>query len=238
MTESPRDEATETLYRMELASNYNAWVFDRARPHLGENVVDVGAGIGTFTEMTAAGARRVVAVDPDGRLVSLLRHRLASRANVVVLHADVADPSLRRLHSSFDSALCLNVLEHIEADRDALGAIRDLLAPGGRLLLLVPAHPRLFGSIDLALEHQRRYDKRSLADLLLSVGFRIKLLRYVNPLATAGWLLSGRVVRRRSIPRAPLRAYDAIVPTLRHLDRLDPPFGLSVWAIADRTAGT
>ncbi len=213
---------------MEGAGAYNDWVFERARPHLGRRVLDAGAGIGTFTELAAEG-REVVAVEPDPEQLAILRERVAGQANVQVVEGTVEDVS-----GTFDSILCLNVLEHIPDDRGTLRRFHELLAPGGSLLLLVPAHPALYGGIDRAVDHQRRYTKAGLSECLREAGFTVAELRLVNPLGALGWFVSSRVLKREQIPEGPLRVYDKLVPALRMLDRVDVGVGLSVWAVARR----
>jgi SAM-dependent methyltransferase len=218
---------------MAQADNYNAWLLDRSRPYLGRRVLDVGAGLGTFTELAAAGRDLVVALEPEAAFAAELTKRFADQPNVLVVEAQ-ADDSLEPDPGPFDSVICFNVLEHIADDVDALAVFRSHLAPGGHLLLLVPAHPFLFGAIDRTVHHERRYKREPLRRLLEQVGFAVPTIKYVNPLGAVGWLASGRLLGRGQIPKGPLRLYDNLVPLLRALDRLELPFGLSVWAVARR----
>lgn len=228
-----RAEQGETLRRMEEASNYNDWLLSRAAPYLGRRVLDVGAGIGTFTEQVADG-REVVALEPDPAFVPQLRGRFAHSPNIEVVPEEIdtlaADPCLRR----FDSIVCFNVLEHVADDAGAVAGLCGLLEPGGALLALVPAHPFAFGPIDEVLGHERRYGSRILARRLEDAGLEIEELRHVNPVGVLGWCVAARILRRRQIPSAPLRAFDRLVPSLAALDRLRLPFGLSLWAVARR----
>jgi SAM-dependent methyltransferase len=153
---------------------------------------------------------------------------------VVEAEAEVVDPS--SLPGPFDSIVCLNVLEHIRDDTAALRRFHDLLAPGGRLLLLVPAHQVLYGRADQELGHERRYSKRLLQRVLEQSGFAVEVARHVNPVGAAGWLVSGRLLRRTDIPSGALRAYDRAVPLLHALDRVELPFGLSLWVVGRRPA--
>jgi SAM-dependent methyltransferase len=222
--------ATVTLERMAEARNYNAWLIDRCRPYLGRRVLDAGAGLGTFTECVADG-RDVVALEPDCEYASRLRRRFAERDNVTVVEGDV---NAGDFGEGFHSVVCLNVLEHIADDMGALAAFAAALQGGGRLLLIVPAHPFLYGTIDLALEHVRRYRRRELETKLIEAGFAVETLQHVNPVGAFGWLFWGRILGRDRVPSEPLRAYDRLAPLLRTLDHVPLPFGLSLWAVARR----
>jgi SAM-dependent methyltransferase len=212
------------------AEAYNAWLFERAAPHLGTRVLDAGAGLGTFTELAARG-REVVAVEPDGACLSSLRRRFAGHPGVTIVAGDATQLEAEML-GTFDSILCFNVLEHIRDDGEALASFRALLRPGGRLLLLVPAHPALYGETDRTVGHERRYAKEVLRRRLASAGLTVDELRHVNPVGALGWLVSARILRRRDVPAGPLRLYDRLVPVLRVLDAVPSPFGLSLWAVA------
>lgn len=220
----------ETLRRIEGAGNYNAWLLERALPDVGRRVLDVGAGVGTFTARVAEG-REVVALEPDAEFAEALADRFASNPNVRVLHERIEDLSEER---AFDSIVCFNVLEHIADDRATLETFHRLLVPGGTLFLLVPAHPTLYGSLDRELYHHRRYRRADIRRLLVGSSFEPRVVRYVNPVGGIGWLIAGRVLRRSLIPGAPLALFDRLVPLLRRLDSVEVPFGLSVWAIAQR----
>jgi 2-polyprenyl-3-methyl-5-hydroxy-6-metoxy-1,4-benzoquinol methylase len=228
----PAPGQAETLNRMAKADHYNAWLIDRCAPFLGQRILDVGAGIGTFVEMVAPGRDLVVAVEPDQAYEAALASRLAEHPNVVVVQREVADLRPDSFETKFDSIICFNVLEHIRNDEAALKALRLLLAPSGHLLLLVPAHPFLFGGIDRAVGHERRYQKDSLRQVLERAGLAAEVLRYVNPLGALGWFVSARILRQEEVPRGPLRIYDRLVPALRTLDHLEFPFGLSLWCVA------
>jgi SAM-dependent methyltransferase len=223
----------EILRRMDRATNYNRWLFERAEPYLGRRVLDVGAGIGTFTALAADG-REVVALEPDARFAARLRARFAAHSGVKVVEAEAEAAGAAAGDRGFDSAVCFNVLEHIDDDAAVLGDFRDVLVPGGRLLLLVPAHPSLYGAVDEVVEHRRRYRRDGLRALLASCGFEIDDARYVNPLGAAGWFVSSRLLRRKLLPERSLLLYDRLVPLLRALDAVPLPFGLSVWSVARR----
>jgi SAM-dependent methyltransferase len=225
----------ESLDRMAGAGNYNDWLLARAEPHLGCRVLDFGAGIGTFTEVIASRAAEVVAVEPDPQFMPRLKDRFARNDHVAVVEADETWLTADHARPSFDTVVCLNVLEHIADDESVVRGFRECLEPGGRLLLLVPAHRFLFGEIDRNVGHERRYSRAALRRMLEDCQLDPIELRYVNPVGALGWLVSSRMLRRPQVPAGPLEAYDRVVPLLRRLDRLSLPFGLSLWAVAARS---
>lgn len=161
----------------------------------------------------------------------LLRGRFAAWPGVTVVEADVRELDAAEL-GTFDSVLCMNVLEHITDDVEALRRFRGLLRPGGAALLLVPAHPLLFGEIDRSVGHERRYTKARLARALHSASLAVEDLRHVNPVGAVGWMVAGRDLRRKDVPGRLLRLYDHVVPAVRLLDPVRLPFGLSLWVVA------
>jgi len=220
----------------EQAPRYNEWLLERIRPFLGTDVLEIGAGIGTFTLMLAQApnVRRVLALEPDKHLAGTLVERTKGVGNIEVLEKPVEQLTPELAGDAVDSVVCLNVLEHIQDDRTALVRMAQCLRPGGSLFLLSPAHGLLFGEVDRAVHHQRRYSKAALALLLRDTGFVVETIRYVNPVGALGWLVSSRLLKVRDIPSSSLRIYEHLVPVLKFVDRVPMPFGLSVWVRAVR----
>src|SRR5262249_9057538 len=136
-----------------------------------------------------------------------------------------------------DTIVCCNVLEHIEDDRATLTDMHDLLEPGGRLVLLVPALARLYGTLDEHLHHFRRYEKDELLQKLSEAGFAVEDCRFVNRLGVFGWYVNGKILRRRVLPRGQLRAFSLLMPFLKREVETPPTFGMSLLAVAQKPAG-
>jgi SAM-dependent methyltransferase len=131
--------------------------------------------------------------------------------------------------------ICQNVLEHIDDDAAAVNAMAGALAPGGRLVLLVPAHPRLYGRLDLAYGHHRRYTKERLRALAQGAGLDVGRLHFFNAAAAPGWWLTSHRGGRENIGDTSLNAFERLVPLLARIEeRRRPPFGLSLVMHATR----
>ena len=147
---------------------------------------------------------------------------------------DLTGPEIRGLADQrFDTVLCVNVLEHIDDDRAALANFHALLQPGGRLVLFVPAHQFLYGTVDQQLEHCRRYSKREVHRKFVEAGFSVEHLSEMNPIGILGWFLNNRVQRRKRVSPKHLQLYDTwVVPWAERVERVvTPPIGLSILAV-------
>jgi 2-polyprenyl-3-methyl-5-hydroxy-6-metoxy-1,4-benzoquinol methylase len=133
---------------------------------------------------------------------------------------------------SFDTILCVNVLEHVEDDGQALTNMSMLLCDGGHVLLFVPAFPALFTDLDRAGGHLRRYRKSGLRALAERAG-EVVSLAYFNPIGGLGWWLN-RFVRHPTLEanrvRRQVKLFDRyLLPASRALDHVTHPiFGQSV----------
>lgn len=219
------------------APRYNEWLLSRALPYVGAHVLEIGAGIGTFTLPLAARGIRVSALEPDTALADVLERRTHNLGLVEVLRGDIEGLAEEPLAEAVDSVICFNVIEHIADDRAALTTMVRCLKQGGQLMLLTPAHRFLYGETDRAVDHRRRYDTCGLLRLLSDLGVHVAQLQCVNPLGAAGWFVSSRLLRRRMLSPSLLRIYERFVPTIRHLDRLSLPLGLSIWVRATSQPG-
>src|SRR5262249_27810692 len=125
---------------------YLSWLSRKLRPHLGDAVLEVGAGIGNVTGRLMGKRLLYMAAEKDPLYLHALRNRFLRTPNVVVQRLDLENPEeLAGLERCFDTVLCLNVLEYLESPDLVLDALRSTLQPGGRILVLVPQNPTLYG---------------------------------------------------------------------------------------------
>jgi len=234
---SERDIGFETLSRIQKIEPYNRWLYEQFRKFVGKRIFEVGSGTGNMTRYLLD-RERVVASDLEPFYLETLQRMFGKYRKVRVgkfaLPLDESD-SVDIRKERIDTIICLNVLEHIEQDDTTLAAFHDILEPGGRLVLLVPAHQFLFGTLDQKLGHFRRYTKEPLVQQVKRAGFEVEHAKYLNRVGTLGWFVSGRILRRDVIPTSQLRAFKMLLPLLRGEETGDPGFGLSVLVIGRKT---
>jgi len=227
------------LRRLAHAERLRAWMFSLLRPTSPGPAAEIGAGIGTFSELLlGAGASPLLLIEPEPICVSELERRFAGDPRVHVAAETLPDsPALEAESGRLSYVLCQNVLEHIEDDEAALAAVAAALAPGGEVALLVPAHPFLFGRLDRRFGHHRRYTRGRVRHIVAAAGLELVRLRSFNLLGVPGWWVAGHT-ELLGISDRSLRVYEALVPVARPLEEaLRPRLGLSLVARARRPPG-
>ncbi|HTG46442.1 MAG TPA: class I SAM-dependent methyltransferase [Actinomycetota bacterium] len=185
---------------------FNAWlrhdlIFEALEGLEIDSVLEIGAGGGA---MGARLAERFdyVGLEPDPASFETARGRIEEPGLGRVVNGDAtALPE----GATFDLVCAFEVLEHIEDDADALRSWRTRIAPGGWLLLSVPAFQRRFGPWDDRVGHFRRYDPLDMRTLLLSTGFDVPVI------STYGFPLGNALERSRNlVARSDRRRSDAM----------------------------
>jgi SAM-dependent methyltransferase len=172
---------------IETAVNYTRWIISRCVPFIGRSIMEVGLGHGGYRRFLPQSAR-YLGLDIDHESVTQAKNRHPEDAFLV---ADVTDPTLRsHLHGrGIDTILCINVLEHIAEDRKAIENLMAVLEPGGHLVVLSPAFPVLYSSLDEMAGHVRRYTKADLPRLV-PPGMTLVRSEYFNAIGGIGWFVN------------------------------------------------
>jgi glycosyltransferase involved in cell wall biosynthesis len=226
---------SHVLARLARAPRFNAWMADLVRPYCGQSVLEIGSGVGNLTRALIP-RRRYVASDINPLYLETLSALAKDRPYLSVRYCDLAERSSFPENGRFDTVICLNVLEHVEQDREALLNIRASLAGTGQAVVLVPQGPWNFGTLDEILGHQRRYTRKTLARLAAECGFEVLEIKAFNRVGTLAWFLNGKILRRRKFGLAQIKLLNLLTPVFRRLDRWTPLPPLSLVAIL-RPAG-
>ena len=209
------------LELFEKAENWKAYYQNLIKDYLGQEVLEVGAGIGATTRMLCSQKQtRWLCLEPDpvmgDRLKSLIaNHELPSNSQVKVgLVADLQPEEI------FDTIIYIDVLEHIENDQEELKTSCAHLKPGGFLVVLSPAHQSLYTPFDKAIGHHRRYNKHTLSAVIPEGLERIEL-KYLDSVGAVA-SLGNRFVLKSDLPSArQLAVWDKLmIPLSRVVDPL------------------
>jgi SAM-dependent methyltransferase len=226
---------------MAFASNYRRWIMELLKPYIGRHIVEVGAGTGAFSEfLLASGPASLTVLEPSPNLYSKLIKLLGpidSAGVVHLLQSNFPDAcNGNRQIQTPDTAVYINVLEHIEDDETELKTIFEALATGGRILIFVPALPFLMSSMDRELGHFRRYTLSELMAKCSSAGFIIKTATYFDLLGVAPWWIKYRFLKSNSMEAVAVRAHDRwIVPVSRTIESLfKVPFGKNIILVGEK----
>lgn len=235
--ERRRAELPFGMHNREEAVNYFAWQVDLFKDHTRGTIIDHGAGTGGLSNaLLAASAGDVIALEPDPQLVEVLREKFGSTPHASVFAGTLDDYLAANGKESVDTIVSSNVIEHIEDDVACLQAMRDVLRPGGSIGLYVPARPELFGSLDRAVGHYRRYTRPELTEKLKRAGFDVVGVKYRNLVAVLPWIVTGQILKRERVGSGSLRLFDKVIfPVCRQLEDWFPPrYGLNLVAIATK----
>lgn len=230
------------LEAMSEASNYHRWILGKFAPYLGRHLVEVGAGIGSFSELILGhhACETLSLVEPSDEMyqqLAIRAERLPASPRVETFHGNFPETAgLIAASHRLDSVIYVNVLEHIADDEAELEAIHDALCDHGRVFLFVPALRWLYGAFDERVGHLRRYSKQELETKLQRVGFRTVVSSYFDLLGVAPWWIKYRLLKSASMELGAVRFYDRyFVPTARRLESIiNPPLGKNVIVIAEK----
>jgi SAM-dependent methyltransferase len=223
---------SEVLEGLATAVNHRRWFVELAQPYLGDDPIEIGSGLGDYALEWAPSCSRFTATEADPERLIALKERLAGYPSIEVRQMLLPCPE----GGSYSAAVSYNVLEHIEDDEAALRCMGQLVRPGGAVVIIVPAFPFARSPVDVATGHVRRYTRQSLGDVMARAGLAVERIHYANALGLIGYYLATSVFRLTPREGPMVKLYDTLVlPTTKAVEqRVRPPFGQSVFAVARR----
>jgi SAM-dependent methyltransferase len=219
---------------LQSATNYHRWNYDWIAPYVAGRILDIGGGTGNHISFLTQS--ELVSIDLSSNCIEELRERYNGVARWSFEVGDITDNEVvaRLGDSSFDTVLSCNVFEHIENDERAFLNSARLLKTGGNLVLLLPAHGWLYGSMDRLAGHFRRYSADDAARKLASAGLEHVATRYVNLVGALGWFVNNRLFSHRDLSstgiNGQIRIFDRLlIPILKRFESTrNMPFGQSL----------
>jgi len=232
--------------RLELSTiaslvNYHAWIYREIQPFLGDQLTEIGGGLGTFSDLLirhhilGRPNRTIEILEPDEDFFMKLRNKCQAQ------HTGLIQTDRLRLTNSvftsqvntFDTAIMINVLEHIENDRDIISNIYSSIQPGGTLAVFSPGLPFLYSPLDRRLGHFRRYRKDELAAIIEGAGFSLEKVQYMDILGVLPWYLINVLAGSCTFNPLLVKTYDrVVVPITRWMEHyFGAPIGKNVLVV-------
>ena len=212
----------DTLDAISFAPNFNEYMYKTILPFCKGNILEIGSGIGNISHHFINTGSKITLTDIRSNYVEQLKEKYDGKAHDI-LEMDLVHPKFDEVYAdylnSFDTIFAMNVVEHIEDDNQAIINAKKMLTKDGHLIILVPAYQTLYNSFDLALEHFRRYTKKRL-NHLMSPHLKLIHTQYFNVFGILGWFVSGKLLKKKSIPVNQMKLYDKLILVSKTLDKI------------------
>ena len=193
------------------AKNWKKYWASAIKPYLGDNVLDVGAGIGaTASNLNIKIYNRWVELEPDNNLTSRIEE--SQRRGEIPPHFEIRNGTSNDLGADeiFDTILYIDVLEHIKEDAEELLNVSKNLTINGHLIIVAPAHNFLFTEFDRQIGHFRRYDKKSLISITPEK-FEIVKLCYLDSVGMIASLANKLILKSGSPKISQIKLWDKLM---------------------------
>ncbi|AEV89130.1 type 12 methyltransferase [Actinoplanes sp. SE50] len=221
---------SEVLEGLATAVNHRRWFVELALPYLGDNPIEIGSGLGDYALEWAEHLPRFTATEADPDRLVQLKERMAGHANIEVRQMLLPAQDAA---GEYSAAVSYNVLEHIEDHVGALRSMRELVRPGGHVIIIVPAFMFAMSQVDIATGHIRRYTKKTLGAAYTEAGLEIEKIHYANALGLIGYYGATSIFKLAPKEGPMVKVYDSLVlPVTKAAERIvRPPFGQSVFCV-------
>ena len=141
------------LERFDRAGVWIKYVIFKVKIFLKNDILEVGAGFGSFTRGYMKNFHSITLTDTDDNSFNLLKKNFLHDQNVNIIKSSIND-----IEKKFDTIIYFNVLEHIKEDISEIKSALKKLNKGGHLIILVPAHQKMYSKLDKIVGHYKRYD--------------------------------------------------------------------------------
>ena len=163
----------QELEIFDKANIFQKYVFLKIKKYFKDGIIEVGAGLGSFTKEYINEYQNVHLSDLDTYNYSQLKKKFSNKKNIIFKE------KISKINFTYNTIVYLNVLEHIENDLEELRIASSKLNPGGKLIILVPAHQNLYSKFDKSVGHCKRYDANFFKNINID-NLKIKKLIFLD----------------------------------------------------------
>lgn len=190
-------DLTESLKKRQQINRYSRWMYNNFKDYIGNRVLDIGSGTGNIISFFIDKCEKVVATDIFPSEIEYMKERFTNNNNLECRVFNISDDDIDELKGySFDTITCINVLEHIEDDFEALKKMKQIVINNGIIILLVPAFYFLFGTLDKKCGHFRRYNKNILKEIAIRLDLKVIAHKYFNIFGIIPWYIKGKILKK------------------------------------------
>lgn len=202
-----------------FASNWKSYYKSLISKYIGADVLEVGAGIGATAQTLCDGRQnRWICLEPDPALSAQIALKVEAGELPECCSVETGMTSTFSGPADFDTILYIDVLEHIEADREEIQEALKLLRTGGHLIILSPAHQRLFTPFDAKIGHFRRYSKATLS-AVMPKGMELLKLIYADSFGALASAANRYILKSDTPTKKQIQFWDTkIIPFSRFFD--------------------
>lgn len=187
----------EELALFQHAKRWKKYFSRQIKQYIKGKVLEAGAGIGNNTKLLNDGSYETwLLLEPDTEMAIGLQKSIGN--NEYPVNCRLQKGTIYDVTEKFDTIIYIDVLEHIEADKEELKKAASLLNEGGRIIVVSPAFNHLYITFDKAIGHFRRYTQKTLSQISPS-GAAIIKCRYLDSMGYFG-LLSNKILMRHTMP--------------------------------------
>ena len=224
----------DTLDAISFAPRFNRYMYDTIQSHCSGKILEIGSGIGNISEHFVNAKADIALSDIRDNYLDELKLKYGQTVKTII-HLDLVHEDFENEYADhltqYDSIFALNVVEHIKDDNQAILNAKKLLKKNGKLIILVPAYQALYNTFDTALEHFRRYNRKRL-NTLMSAHLSVEHSQYFNVMGILGWVVSGKILKKKTIPRNQMELYDRLILVSKLLDKcVINKIGLSIISV-------
>lgn len=163
----------EELDNFDKATVWRKYIYFEIKKFINGKVLEVGAGIGSFTNNYMSMIEDITLSEVDKDNFEIIKNKFKNHK------IDITRKPTNEINTKFDTIMYLNVLEHIEKDKEEIKTAISRLNSKGHLIILVPAHNRLYSKFDEAVGHFKRYEINFFKNLSLE-NCKIKKVIYLD----------------------------------------------------------
>ena len=182
---------------LDIFDSANVWikyVHFLNRKYYKNNFLEIGAGIGSFTDKYKRNIKNIFLTEIDKNNLNILKKKYQNDTNVTILENKV-----NKISQKFNTICHFNVLEHVKEDKEEIINCLNKINKDGYLVILAPAHNELYGNLDREVGHYRRYKKSFFKDLNLSDG-KIVELKYIDCMGYILYYMNKLIYKNETYP--------------------------------------